>query len=286
MFKGFIKKNITIENYEYKIFLKKQIVLAKEYPRLIIVSYLPVKETIKLIKISISTIKKYTTIPYELWVIDNNSPIKNLKWLLRQKGINLVLNRKTPKPPDDKFRESYSNGIALEIARQLVDPETKYFMTLHQDIAVCNNSWLEFLLSKFNDKTKAVGVRLDRKRVTDGVLHVLGYIVDLQIILKNKLSFIPHLPEYDVGDKLIVDLKNMGYEIHASPNTLWEPELVEKIDNNSPLKTLKADRSFNDEGNIFFLHLGRGVLKSQKDSNYFNKTIIEVWYKIIKRYYL
>ncbi len=89
-------------------------------------SYLPEKETVKLIKTAVMTIRKYTAIPYELWVIDNNSPIKNLQWLLNQEDLNIVLNRTNPEPPDGKYPGSYANGVALEIAKSiLVDPDYK-----------------------------------------------------------------------------------------------------------------------------------------------------------------
>ncbi len=289
MFNGFIIKDILINNKVFKTYIKRKVYERTECPRLVIVSYLPVKDTVKLLEIAVKTIRKYTIIPYELWIVDNNSPNKYLKWLIRQKDINLVLNRTEPRPREDKYKGSYSNGIALEIVKQLVEPETKYFMTLHQDIAVCKEGWLKYLLSKFDDKIRAVGIRLDTGRVKSGILHVIGYIVDFKIVLDNNLSFMPDLPDYDVGDKITDNIKDLGYDVFATPNTLWEPELESLIPKKSPLKNINVDRSFDDKGDIFFLHLGRGVLKTTKDYVYDKKRKVvtaKEWYKIIKRNFL
>ena len=53
-------------------------------------------------------------------------------------------------------------------------------------------------------------------------------------------------------------LREAGYDVFACSNTLWEPQLVERIPASAPLRYLHVDRSFDDRGNVIFLHLGRG----------------------------
>lgn len=271
------KESLLIDNKNYQVFLKKQISENIDAPRLLVVSYLPNKKTAVLLKLCIETIKKFTDTPHELWIIDNNSPLKNIEWLDNVKGINLVLNRTEPKE-----KGSYSNAIGLEIGRRMIDQNAKYIMTLHQDIAVCKKGWLQYLLSKFDDKTKAVGVRMDTARVKDGILHVLGYIVDFQLFKKLDLDFFPKLPKYDVGDRIISEIKNAGYEIFATPNSIWNKEVVEKLSNDSPYKNFNIDRSVDDNGNVIFMHLGRGVNKSI-GSYIDNEKSIEIWNFFIEK---
>ncbi len=274
--KDFKKKKIHIDGQHYKLFIKQVICQNKEAPRLIVVSYLPNKKTANVLKLCIETINKYTEIPYELWVIDNNSPLDNVRWLLYSENVNLVLNR-----TNSKEKGSYANALGLEITRRLINPETKYFMTLHQDAAVCKKGWLKNMLSKFTDEIKAVGVRKDNARVKDGILHVLGYIVDFQIFKDLNLTFYPELPEYDVGDKAIVKLKENGYKIYAFPNTIWDNNIVKKLPRDSIFKDFNVDRSINDKGDVFFLHLGRSVFKSTGE--YYDKEkTIKNWVNFIE----
>lgn len=272
--KQFISRKIEIDNKAYRIFCDIKKNSEANIPRLVIVSYLPNKNSIDLIKIAVESIRKFTHSPYELWVIDNNSPKNNLSWLLEQKDINLVLNR-------TKIKEggSYANAVALEMAAKLINQEAKYFMALHQDIAVCRYDWLEYLLSKFNKETRAVGVRMDKSRVKDGILHVLGYIIDFQLFKSLKLNFLPNLPRLDVGDGAIVSLKEAGYKIFAAKNTIWDDSLKDSL-KPEYFKDFMVDRSLNDQDEVFFLHLGRGVLKSL-DENLSPEKSLNLWREFI-----
>jgi hypothetical protein len=135
-------------------------------------------------------------------------------------------------------------------------------MTMHMDALPCREGWLTFLASKIRGTVAAAGVRMDHARVPDGVLHVLGMFVDLDLVRKLGIDFFPDLPHLDVGDKVTVRLREAGYGVHVCPNTFRTPELIERIDASSPLKRMPVDRSFDDEGNVIFLHLGRGLRKS------------------------
>ena len=76
------------------------------------------------------------------------------------------------------------------------------------------------------------------------------------------MCFFPELPDLDVGDKVTIRLRQQGYEVFVCPNTVSEAQLVEAIPLSSPLRDLQVDRSFDDDGNLIFLHLGRGIRKS------------------------
>lgn len=279
-FKGFKKKSVSLDGQNYKVFIRKHINESPEVPRLVIAAYLPNKTAVDVLKCCIDSIKKYTDTPYELWVVDNNSPEKYIKLFYEDKDINIILNKTDPE--GDKNQGSYRNAIQLELAAHFVSSDTKYFMTLQQDIAVCKKGWLKFLMSKFTDEVRGVGVRMEKTRVTDGCLHSLGAMFDFQLFRKLGLSYYPELPALDVADKISIAFKDNGYVIYATGNTLWDKHLVEEISENSIFKNFNVDRSLDDEGDVIFLHLGRSVLRAvgnfQGDKKLKN---IETWIKFI-----
>jgi hypothetical protein len=266
---------LIIDGRAYDVQVTRKVILSPDAPRLAVVSRQNNEMAMKLVRVCIDAVRHFTTEPHELWVIDNNSPWANVQWLLEQPGINLALNRTEPLPeaarngdtvkdePDSQLRwDSYANAIGLEIVAKLIDPQSNYLMSMHMDTMPCRTGWLSYLKSKINGKVRAAGVRMDKTRTPEGVLHVLGYMVDFQLFRKLQLDYLPDLPQLDVGDKVTIRLREEGHEVFACPNTLWEPSLAEKIPASSPLKDFRVDRAFDDEGNVIFLHLGRGVRKS------------------------
>jgi hypothetical protein len=143
-----------------------------------------------------------------------------------------------------------------------MDAGSRYLVTLHMDTTPCSTTWLSHLLSKLGNGIAAAGVRMDRGRTPEGVLHVLGFAVDFQLFLQLNLDFFPDLPNFDVGDKVTTGLRAAGYDVYSCANTHSNPELIEKIPRESPFRNLHVDRVFDDEGNVIFLHLGRGVVKA------------------------
>lgn len=271
-------RTISIEDFEYSL-RYNNLEIDHSKVQLIIVSYLPNEAIIPILKIAISTIKKFTIIPYQLWIFDNNSPLKNIEWLTDE-DVNVIFNRTTPKE-----QGSYANAIGYEITLKFIPDNTQYIMSLHQDIAVCKMGWLKYLLSKFDNKTKAVGVRLDKNRISTGVLHVLGTIYDYKVFQELNLSFLPNLPDYDTGDIAITTITNKGYHIFASQNSFHTPDVLSNLPNNSPFKTIHFDRSLDDANDVYFLHLGRSVHKS--NGNYVDKKkTLNKWINLINNFVL
>lgn len=256
--RGYAARRLCIDDHDYEVWAKSVLPAAHDVPRLLVASFLPDSRTADLLKICLRSIKQNTSSPFELWVIDNNSPAEHVEWLLHEGGVHLAFNRTSPANANG----SYANALALEVGAALIDPATQFVMPLHQDVAAVEPTWLAHLVSKLDATTRAAGVRLDTGRVPEGILHVLGYVIDFQLFRELHLDFFPQLPAYDVGDRAIVGLRQAGYGIFATPNTIWSPELVHQIPVDAPLRELASDRSFDDQGRVMFLHLGRGVVKS------------------------
>lgn len=285
-----VEQRITmpLDGMDYQLRVARRVALPEEAPRLVVVCLQPNDTARKVLEVCVRGVQQFTREPHELWVVDNNSPEEQTRWLLERPDINVVLNRTEPLPPEGRGQApfskdknvqtqwgSYANAIGLEIATRLIDPGTRHLVTLHMDTTPCRDTWLSHLIGKLDGRVAAAGVRMDRARTSEGVLHVLGYAVDFQRFRSLNLDFFPDLPQYDVGDKITVGLRAAGYDVHACRNTFSNPELVESIPPDSPFRSLHVDRVFDDEGNVIFLHLGRGVAKS--DGRHSLSTLPDQW---------
>ena len=98
----FPEQKIVIEKRRYTVIIHRKVVEPIDAPRLLVVTRQLNELSQKFLWICIQAIKRYTPEAHELWVIDNNSPIENTEWLLECQGINIVLNRTEPIPPEDR----------------------------------------------------------------------------------------------------------------------------------------------------------------------------------------
>lgn len=277
----------------YWLKVLRQAMLSPDAPRLLIVSFMPNEQAFQLLRVCVQAIQRFTPEPHEIWVIDNCSPHIQANRLLELPGINIVFNRTEPRPHIDSWFStgskqtdwgSYANAVALELGVRMLDPESQILMTMHMDVMPCHIGWLSYLRDKLTEQVRASGVRMDTARVKNGILHVLGYMVDFQLFRRLKLDFFPDLPDFDVGDRAIVGLRQAGYDIFACPNSLWDETLIALLPENSLYRSLPVDRSFDDSGNIIYLHLGRGV---QKSSGQFIKGMTpEEWIKFADEHLL
>jgi hypothetical protein len=106
--------------------------------------------------------------------------------------------------------------------------------------------------------------------------------MDFQLFKKLNICFLPQLPSYDVGDLITVTFREAGYEVFGCHNTLWEPDLIKQISIDSPLHGFNVDRSFDDDGNVIFLHFGRGIFRSTTHKP--GKITIEEWIEFAERF--
>lgn len=277
----YISAKFTFDSIDYNVFYKRNVVSDFNAPRILVVSYQPNYQASQITKMAIETIRKFTDSDYELWVIDNCSPQKNISWMQEYKDINLVLIRTEPKE-----KGSYANGLALEVASKLIDRESKYVVTFHLDVAVTRYGWLKFMLSKLDENVRASGFRLNKERVKEGVLHVCGYLIDFQLFKRLNLSFMPELPSFDIGDKVIYEFLRNGYKIYPIKNTFDDESLIKIIPDTMKAKNLNVTRAFNDENDIVYMHLGRGILKSQGKYDNPKRTNASQWVDYINTFLL
>lgn len=256
----------------YNIRVYRQMKENVQAPRLVIVAYLPNHTACDMLRLCIESIRRFTPEAHELWVVDNCSPPVFSAWLAQEPGINVIFNLDKPIPGrslsqlfrfshDPPYEGSYANAVALEIASKVVDPDTKVIMTLHMDTVACRGGWLTYLRGHLSDEVRCVGVRMDQVR--EKVIHVLGMMFDFTLFHPLKLTYQHNMPAYDAGDAVSIALIKAGYGVWACRNTLWQPELTSLISEDSPFRFLSVDRAFDDDDQVIFMHLGRGIRKSE-----------------------
>ncbi len=265
---------INIYGRTYPVRVIRRVFAPPASPRLVVVSFQPNETAREILRLCLDSIRRYTSEEHELWVVDNASPVEMAQWLENEPDINVIFNQSKPDYRFSFMRQlfglgeapyqgSYANAVALELAARTIDSDSRLMMTLHMDTMPCHTGWLSYLMGRLNDQVRCVGVRLDSLRVKS--VHVLGMLFDFTLFGRLGLTFAHDMPHHDTGDGVSLALQRAGYQIWACPNSLWEPGLVDLLPADSQFRKIKVDRSFDAQHRVIFLHLGRGVLKSQGD---------------------
>jgi len=250
-----------------------------------------------LARAAIESIRKWTTIPYELWVVDNFSDPDVVSYLKAQPDLNLILNS-TPvggwtwrkwhgvplwSPPDRMTWSRISgggsicNGVALEMAARVIETDTVFVM--HNDVLV-RSGWLEFLCAKLTDRVRGAAVSRDPSRVH--AMHQSGFLFDFTLFQPLGMTFLPQVPRYDPGDLVTVRLREAGYDYYVCQNTFNHPETVAWIDD-AGLRAMYCDRVFDEDRRVIYLHLGRGTPKTAGTYRQEGKTSLPEWLRYAAR---
>jgi hypothetical protein len=310
-------QSIQVDGKVYDISILRQIYTDVDAVRIIVPVYIFNDESFHIFRACIESIKKYTQINHEIWVVDNNSPPKFSSLLTQFEGINLVINHTEPINPhkqisggNRKWKNwirsiignlrnpsqlkdgSYANAIGLELACRVIDEETKLLFTMHSDTLILKAGWLSYLKSKMTERIRGVACLKDKIRVN--ALHISGLLFDYTLFKELKMDFLPNIrqslspdiPEYDVGDLITIRLLEHSYEVFTCKNTYNKPSLVESIPAGNPLRELHSDRCFDDESDIFYIHMGRGTLKAKGTYHQVGKTYPKQWINFAERFVL
>lgn len=282
------KSKIKVYGRTYPVRVLRRVSAPLTAPRLVVVAFQPNETAKEILRLCLDSIRRNTPEDHELWIVDNASPEKYSQWLENELDINVIFNQSKPGPRFNSIRKfaglsetpymgSYANAVALELAARIIDADSRFMMTLHMDTVACRERWLSYLLGKMNEEVRCVGVRMDEVRVK--TVHVLGMMFDFTLFRPHDISFCHNMPEYDVGDAVSMAIQNAGYKLWACRNTLWQPDLINLLPYDSAYRLLPVDRALNDEDEVIFMHLGRGISKSLGDSTS-GKTTPAEWLEV------
>jgi len=241
-----------------------------------IVSHLSPDMTIN----AINSFKKYTDIPMEIFVVDNFSDDETIARLKEIDDINLILNKGDFKSILNGHKDSVLNGVGVDIASRFI--ESKYMFVCHNDVMAYKKGWLSYLVSKLDNKTRGAAFCKDNGRIL--AMHVSGYLLDLDLYKELGPNWYPTWENgsmnLDVGDHYTKALRDANYDYFICPNTHNNPELLNGLEDQLIEKhNIFADKALSDTGEILYLHLGRGILKSAGRYNKAGRTNYETWVK-------
>lgn len=115
------------------------------------------------------------------------------------------------------------------------------------------------MLGLFGEDTAAVGVRpqlnFDGSETT---LHSLGCLWRTTVFRKLNETMLPDFPRFDVGERAISTALAAGFDFQGMPNTYCDSLLQNQV-RDDRLRRLQADRTVDGQGEVLFMHLGRGI---------------------------
>ena len=264
---------------------------------LVVSAFQPNENSSTLLRIAIDSMLKFKPDYADIWIVDVGSPDSEFKVVPKEyPSVNFVISDYIPRSRNDQswrrklldkllFKQAprsgaYANAWTLDFAIRSfnnVQYSPKYFMTLQMDIMFTSKNTIPHMLSLFDKNTAAVGVR-QQKNLSKSydILHSLGCIWNYGIYTKLGLSMETKLPKFDTGEFAIVEAIDQGYNIKNLECSYSSPSIVDTFSNK--YKKLKGvDRSIDTEGNVIFMHLGRGIDKSVGTYQMSGKTTISGW---------
>lgn len=268
----------------------------------VIASYQPVKEASSLLRIALRSIMKFKDKNISVWIVDIGSPNSDhlvkpsefpevnfiyRSFEIRCYGFSIGLKQRLKELL--KFRiipkrhGSYANGYALDYIVKIfkkINYLPEYFVTSQQDILLLSKSFFNDFNKKFLDKVFAVGA-LKQKNISKEfeILHSVCCMWKFKYILESDFGFIPDLPKFDVGEKIINEFKMKGLLINHFRNSYNDKTVLKVIKKKFLDLGDGVDIAINDYSEVIFLHLGRGLGKSLGRYENKKKTNVEQWCK-------
>jgi glycosyltransferase involved in cell wall biosynthesis len=222
------------------------------------------------IELLVKSVRKFTTVPYELIVVDNASRDDSGLWLAAQSDVRLC-----------PLVHNIGHGAGLDygIARAV----NKYILVMDADAHLQRQGWeADFLaLYESNPKTRLIAAAGgDPNAPNPKPIHACFQFFEREFFLDNHMSFIPG--KYDVGRKNYYDVTGLGFDVcrvpagvKFYPNTygdeyyiggqptlfhMWYSSRMSRIPDGGKVDNYtKADYERN-KAHVFSMDLVRGIL--------------------------
>jgi len=150
-------------------------------------------------KLLVKSVRKFTSVKYEIIIIDNGSLPENLEWLEKQKDINLI-----------KLSKNIGHGGAMDLGTELA--ESEYVCFLDIDSHIQRKGWDDDLLELYNGDPliRLIGVVGPEHKP----LHPPLFFYKRSFIAENNISF-KYLPRLstDTAQKAYWDILNLGFKV-------------------------------------------------------------------------
>ena len=184
---------------------------------------------------------------------------KNITWI--QNPINEI--------------NSEANGIGVK--RGLKEIDDDFVFVAHCDTCVTSESFFYEMIEKKKEGFKMIGTVLDPGRIE--AVHISGFYVEKELI--DSVDIMPvyeaGLQVLDVGDSLTKKCRDENIPHFCFRNTFNDHELAGE--EGKKFKAFHVDRCLDSNNSIMFMHLGRGIPKTQDTYRKPNRVYLDGWYE-------
>ena len=196
---------------------------------------------------------------------------KNITWIQNPGVTHTFTDAKTG---TENSEGSKANGLGVDKA--LEHAETEYVFIAHCDTCVTSQNFFYSIISKVEEGNVLVGTVLDPSRIS--AVHISGLLIKTEIAKKVDI-----MPVYekekmimDVGDTYTKYCRDNNLPHYCFPNTFNENSLVDNLE--EKFKSFHVDRALDQNGNVMFMHLGRGIEKTHNTYKKPNRVYLPGWY--------
>jgi hypothetical protein len=229
----------------------------------------------ELIEIFIKSFEKFKpdTLSVNYIIVENSSDVSYRDSLLSLADDVLFVEN-----PTDKIN-SAANAEGVTVGLKFVTSE--YVFIAHCDTIVTNSSFFTNMFNQVSEGKKLIGTVFDPCRIF--AIHISGLLVDTA--LANSVSYYPIYDDnnkmtHDTGDLLTERCRQDSIESICFPNTFNYPELIDSL--SDKFKNFHVDRSLDENGEVMFMHLGRGIPKMNKTYLKPNRVYFDDWVRFCK----
>ena len=252
----------------------------------------------RLLSIALKTVEKFAYRDVDVWVADVGSPRSS--FMLTEQdfpNVNFLFSDITPRSwvnyplykrivrqslgqPAPR-NGSHANAWTLDFGiKSFCDMgyKPKYIMTLQMDVMFTHPDTIAHLVDyiESGDRCFASGVLKQRSFArTHEVLHSLGCMWLGEVTRQSDFSLFPEFPLFDVGEAQVASQVDRGGTIRGLRNTQSDEALIKDLP--SDLASFNVDRAVNENNELMFLHLGRGIPKAQDSYKKQNKVDVNMW---------
>ena len=170
---------------------------------------------------------------------------------------------------------SEANASGVEKGLKYVDDD--WVFIAHCDVCVVNQLFYTDMFKKIDEGYKLIGTVLDPSKLRINAIHISGFMMEYEIA--KRINYYPRKLEdgtfFDVGDEATSYCRKNNVKNYCFRNTFNNPALIDLIDDK--YKPVYCDRCINDDNEVIFIHLGRGIPKTDKTYTKLGKTSLEGW---------
>ena len=154
-------------------------------------------KTFDFTRLCLRSIRKFTSYPYEVIVVDNNSQDQSLEYLKRLGWICLIERRPKAAEPGG----GYDHAVALDLGLQMCN--TEFFISMHSDTFVQKYNWLTDLSSYFANNKNVACVGSGKIELTPKWRNLLKKATDFRTFKRRLLRETDHLGKYRYYNRTI-----------------------------------------------------------------------------------